>query len=168
MALADKYLYDGERVLAVLQGDSFLQGRELAATEGRVICARPATFYDVRYESLSSVGCGSIYQPAWAWASFVFTAMAIAFAWAAALVPASLSFGPFSIGIACLKSLIGFPGVAFGGLAIAAAIIFLFTARQGIILRTPGGTFVFGYGRDRQEQAVAFTKAVRAACLRKT
>ena len=162
MVLADKYLYDGERILAVLPGDGFLQERELAATDGRIICARRGTFYDIRYEGLSSVGWGSTHEPAWAWASFAFTALAIAFARTAALVPASLPFGPFSIGLAGLKSLIGFPGVAFGMLAIAAALVFLVTARQGVVLRTPGGTFVFGYGQDRQEQAVAFTKAVRA------
>ncbi|HEY3272235.1 MAG TPA: hypothetical protein VGJ92_00655 [Methanocella sp.] len=168
MALADKYLYDGERILAVLPADGFLQERELAATDGRIICAKPATFYDVGYGTLSSVSCGSIYQPAWAGASFVFTALAIAFARAAAIVPENLSFGPFNVGLGWLASLVGFPGVLSGAIAIGAAVVFLLTARMGISLRTPGGTFVFSYGRGRQEQAVAFTKTVRAACHRKS
>jgi hypothetical protein len=163
VVLADKYLFDGERVIAVLPGDGFLQERELAATEGRIICARPDAFFDIRYESLSSVGCGPTHEPAWAGASLILTALAIAFGWTAALVPASLPFGPFSISLAGLRSLIGFPAVAFGLLAIAAALVFLITARPGVVLRMPGGTFVFGYGRDKQEPAVAFTKAVRAA-----
>jgi hypothetical protein len=168
MSLTDKYLYDGERVLAVLPADGFLRDGELVATDGRIICAKPAGFYDVRYESLSSIGCGPIFEPVWAGASFVFTALAIAFAWAATLVPGSLSFGPFGIGLGWLASLVGFPGVLCGALAIVAAVIFLLTARRGIILQSPGRKLVFGYGRERHDEAVAFTKAVRAACLRKT
>jgi hypothetical protein len=168
MALADKYLYDGERILAMLSADGFLQERELAATDSRIICAKSAIFYDVTYESLSSVGSGSIYEPAWAGVSFVFTALAIAFAWAATFVPENLSFGPFNVGLGWLASLVGFPGVLCGAIAIIAAFVFLLTARMGISMRTPGGTFVFGYGRGRQDQAMAFTKAVRAVCHRKS
>jgi hypothetical protein len=168
MALADKYLYEGERILAIFPARGFLRERELAATESRVICAGPGTFCDVSYDCLSSVGCGSIYEPAWACASFVFAALAIAFARAAAFVPGSLSFGPFSIGLGWLASLVGFPGVACGALAVAAATFFLLSARRGIVLRTPGGTFVIGYGKGLNGRAVAFTKAVRAACDRRT
>jgi hypothetical protein len=164
MALADTYLYDGEHILAVLQASGFLGARELAATERRVILARPGRFCDVRYDCLSSVGCGSVYEPAWAFASFVFTALAIAFAWAATLVPENLSFGPFGIGLGWLASLVGFPGVPCGALAVAAAAVFLLTARTGICLQSPGRRLVFGYGRGRNDEAVAFTKAVRAAC----
>jgi hypothetical protein len=164
MSMADKYLYDGERILAVLPARGFLREGELVATDGRIICAKPATFYDVRYESLSSVGCGSIYEPAWAGASFVFTALAIAFAWAATLVPGNLSFGPFSIGLGWLASLVSFPGVLWGALAIVAAVIFLLTARMGVSMQSSGGKLVFGYGRERHDEAVAFTKIVRAAC----
>jgi len=168
MSLANKYLYDGERILAVLPADGFLREGDLVATDGRIICAKPAAFNDVRYESLSSIGCGSIYEPGWAGASFVFTALAIAFAWAATLVPGNLSFGPFGIGLGWLASLVGFPGVLCGALAIVAAVIFLLTARMGVSLQSPGGRLVFGYGRGRHDEAVAFAKAVRAACLRKT
>ena len=153
MALADKYLYDGERILALLPGDGFLQERELAATESRVIYARPGKFCDVTYDCLSSVGCGSIYQPAWACASFVFTALAIAFARAAAFVPGSLSFGPFNVGLGWLSSLIGFPGVLCGALAIAAAIIFLSHRADGNLSAVAGrqaaSSAMAGTGRNR-------------------
>lgn len=168
MALADKYLYEGEHVLALFRAEGFLQSGELAATEGRVICAGPGKFRDVKYDCLSSVGCGSVYEPAWACASFIFTVLAIAFARAAAFVPGSLSFGPFSISLGWLASLVGFPGVLCGALAVAAAVIFLLTARMGISLQSPGGMLVVSYTSGRHDDAVAFTKAVRAACHRKT
>lgn len=47
---------------------------------------------------------------------------------------------------------------------MATAFIFMLTARTGIFLQSPGGRLVFGYGRGRHDEAMAFTKAVRAAC----
>jgi hypothetical protein len=168
VALADKYLYEGEHVLALFRAEGFLQRGELATTECRVIYAGPGRFRDMKYDCLSTVGCGSVYEPAWACAAFVFTALAIAFARAAAFVPDSLSFGPFGIGLGWLASLVGFPGVLCGALAIVAAVIFLLTAGMCITLQSPGDRLDFGYGRGRHEEAVAFTKAVRSACHRKT
>jgi hypothetical protein len=167
MALAEKYLFDGEHIVALFKAEGFLQRGELVATEGRVICAGPGRFRDVKYDCLSSVGCGSVYEPAWACASFVFTALAIAFARAAAFVPESLSFGPFGISLGWLASLVGFPGVLCGALAVVAAVIFLITTRMCIFLQSPGGRLAFDYGRGRHDEAVAFTKAIRAACHRK-
>jgi hypothetical protein len=168
VALADYYLYEGEHILARFQAEGFLLRGEMATTECRVIYASPGRFRDMKYDGLSSVGCGSVYKPAWACASFVFTALAIAFARAAAFVPDSLSFGPFGVGLGWLASLVGFPGVLCGALAIVAAIIFLSTARLCIFLQSPGGRIALGYGPGRHDEAVAFTKAVRAACHRKT
>ncbi|HUL62732.1 MAG TPA: hypothetical protein VLT35_06680, partial [Methanocella sp.] len=92
-----------------------------------------------------------------------FTALAIAFARASAIVPGSLSFGPFSVGLGWLESLVGFPGVLCGAIAVVAVIVFLFTARMGILLQWPGGKLIFGYGRGRHDEAVAFIRAIRAA-----
>lgn len=163
MTLADTYLYDAEHILARFPVRGFLSERELAATDRRVIFAGPGRFSDVTYASLSSLACGSSYEPAWAFAAFAFTALTIAFARAAAIVPGSLSFGPFSVGLGWLASLVGFPGVLCGAIAIVAAVVFLLTARMGILLQSPGGRLFFGYGRARHDDAVAFTKAVRAA-----
>ena len=168
VTLTDKYLYEGEHVLALFRAEGFLQKRELAATECRVICAGPGRFRDVKYDCLSSVGCGFVYEPAWACVSFVFTALAIAFAHAATFVPGSLSFGPFGISLGWLASLVGFPGVLFGATGRSCRDHFPVDNQNGHFLQSPGGKLVVGYNPGKHDEAVAFTKAVRAACHRKT
>ncbi len=114
VTLTDKYLYEGEHVLALFRAEGFLQSGELAATECRVICAVPGRFRDVKYDCLSTIGCGSVYEPAWACVSFVFTAPGHRLRPGCHNRAGNLSFGPFSIGLGWLASLVGFPGALSG------------------------------------------------------
>ena len=161
MALADRYLYEGEHVLAVLAGEP--GNRELAATERRVVCVQGTGFYDVSYGSLASVGCGPVWQPAWAYASFLLAAVAVLFGGLASLLPRGIPVGPFSIGLGGLVALVQFPGTVAAAFAVVAAMIFLLTARRAITLCTPGKLFVFGYEKGREDQALALVKVIRSA-----
>ncbi len=62
MARIDKFLYIGEKAIFSLAKESPLGSEYLVATDRRIVHIKGERFYDIKYESLESLGCYTIYE----------------------------------------------------------------------------------------------------------
>ena len=71
MAHIDRYMYVGEKAIFSMTRGSIFGSEELAATDRRVLHIKGEKFYDLKYESLVSLGCYTVYEWKWALAALV-------------------------------------------------------------------------------------------------
>ena len=158
MARFEKFMFVGEKALFSMTGGSILGREELAATDRRVIHIKGDQFYDIKYESLVSLGVYTIYEWKWVLAAIV--------ALVTALLMSETIFIPLSFSNGSLLSLINMMVFTSGLLlAFSGAMVlaFVITIRKGIILKTQSETRCFNFGRAQKRDAYDFVKIVRAA-----
>ncbi|HEY3421872.1 MAG TPA: hypothetical protein VGK13_01850 [Methanocellaceae archaeon] len=158
MAHIDRYMYVGEKALFSMKGGSILGSEELAATDRRVIYVKGDQFYDLKYESLVSLGCYTIYEWKWVLIAIIATVTAL-------LMTVTI-FIPLKFSTASIESLINMMSFSIGILlAFSGAMIlaFFITIRRGIIMKTQSETRCFSFYRSQMRDAHDFVKIVRAA-----
>ncbi len=158
MAHIDRYMYVGEKALFSMKGGSILGSEELAATDRRVIHVKGDQFYDIKYESLVSLGCYTVYDWKWVLIAIIATVTAL-------LMTVTI-FIPLKFSTASLESLINMMSFSIGillALSGAMMLVFFITIRRGIILKTQSETRCFSFYRSQMRDAHDFVKIVRAA-----
>jgi hypothetical protein len=158
MPRIDRFLFAGEKAVFSMEKGSPLGTEELAATDRRVIHVKGSKFYDIKYESLVSLGCYTVYE--WKW-----MILAIAAAATAALMSATI-FIPLQFTGAKIENMLTMMTFSAGLLLAFAGsmlLVFILTIRRGIIMKTQFDTHCFRYNRSMRKEAFDFVKIVRAA-----
>jgi hypothetical protein len=158
MSRIDKFLFVGEKAVFSLAKESPFGGEDLVATDRRIIHIKGNKFYDVKYESLESLGCYTVYE--WRWLLLGMVAAATS-----ALMSATI-FIPLQFSNVSMENMLTMMTFSAGLLlAFAGSMLLAFaiTIRHGIIMKTQFETRIFGYGRSMRKEAFDFVKIVRAA-----
>ena len=158
MSRIDKFLYAGEKAVFSLARESPFGDEDLVATDRRIIHIKGDRFYDVKYESLESLGCYTTYE--WRW-----LLMGIVAAATAVLMSATI-FIPMQFSSASMENMVTMMTFSAGLLlAFAGSMLLAFaiTIRHGIIMKTQFETRIFGFRRSQKREAFDFVKIVRAA-----
>ncbi|HTY91409.1 MAG TPA: hypothetical protein VMC84_09555 [Methanocella sp.] len=159
MSRIDKFLYIGEKAIFSLNKESPLGSEYLVATDRRIVHIKGERFYDIKYESLESLGCYTIYD--WKW-----LLIGVIAAVTAALMSATIRIPLYfmaNVNLDYLAQMMTFTMSLLLAFAGALLLAFVMTIRRGIILKTPFETRVFNYPRSMQKEAFDFVKIVRAA-----
>lgn len=155
----DRFLYVGERTIYSLKKESPLGSEYLVATDRRIVHIRGERFYDVKYESLESLGCYTAYDWRWPLAGVVAAATAL-------LTGATIQIPAYvldTVNYEYLLQMTGFVASLLLAFAGAMLLAFALTIRRGIIMKTQFETRVFAYPRSMKKEAFDFVKIVRAA-----
>jgi hypothetical protein len=163
MSLVGPYLYDGEQVLGSICRKSLLYEEEIAATDRRIVCARPGSFYDVPYDQLTSIGIHAIYPVKTGALAIALGSLALIALGTTAFIPMSLQVAMVSVDLKGVIGLLSFVGTLLGLLTLASVAAFYATMKRGIIMRTPAGVFAFPFWREQRNEAVELTKLARWA-----
>ena len=158
MSRIDKFLYIGEKAIFSLNKESPLGSEYLVATDRRIVHIKGERFYDIKYESLESLGCYTIYD--WKW-----LLIGVIAAVTAALMSATIRIPLYfmaNVNLDYLAQMMTFTMSLLLAFAGALLLAFVMTIRRGIILKTPFETRVFNYPRSMQKEAFDFVKIVRA------
>ncbi len=158
MLRIDKFLYAGEKAIFTLAKESPIGNEDLVATDRRIIHIKGDRFYDVKYESLESLGCYTVYE--WRW-----LLMGVVAAATAMLMSATI-FIPMQFSTASMENMITMMTFSAGLLlAFAGSMLlaFVLTIRHGIIMKTQFETRIFSFRRSMKKEAFDFVKIVRAA-----
>jgi hypothetical protein len=159
MSRIDKFLFVGEKLVFSLGKESPFGQEEIAATDRRVIHVKGDTFYDIKYESLVSLGCYTVYE--WKWALLAVIAAATAMLMGGTItIPLRFLNNVSLDNLAHMMSFTVSLLLAFAG---AMLLAFVLTIRSGIVMRTQFETRYFHYDRSRKRDAFDFVKIVRAA-----
>ncbi len=159
MARIDRFLYIGEKAIFSLSKESALGSEYLVATDRRIVHIKGERFYDVKYESLESLGCYTIYE--WRW-----LLAAVIAAVTAALMIATISIPLYfltNVNLENLTHMMSFTISLLLALAGALVLAFVLTIRRGIVMKTQFETRIFSYPRSMKKEAFDFVKIVRAA-----
>jgi len=158
MSKIDKFLYVGEKAIFSLAKESALGSEYLVATDRRIVHIKGERFYDVKYESLESLGCYTVYE--WRWLLLgVIGAVT-------ALLMGGTIYIPLQFTDANLENMLTMMAFTEGLLlafACAMLLAFVLTIRQGIIMKTQFETRHFHFYRSQKKEAFDFVKIVRAA-----
>jgi hypothetical protein len=155
----DKFLYIGEKAIFSLAKESSLGAEYLVATDRRIVHIKGDRFYDVKYESLESLGCYTVYE--WRW-----LLVGVIAAVTALLMSATISIPLYFMNNVDLDNLAHMMSftlsllLAFSG---AMVLAFVLTIKKGIIMKTQFETRIFSYPRSMKKEAFDFVKIVRAA-----
>lgn len=158
MARFDKYLYVGEKAIFSLSRESIFGSEELAATDRRLLHIKGEKFYDMKYESLVSLGCYTVYEWKWALAALVSVVTALLMS---ATISLTLMFSNASID--GLINMMSFSAGLLLAFACSMLLAFIITIRRGIVMKTQFETKFFSYKRSQKRDAHDFVKIVRAA-----
>jgi hypothetical protein len=159
MSRIDKFLYIGEKAIFSLAKESPLGSEYLVATDRRIVHIKGERFYDIKYESLESLGCYTIYD----WRLLL---VAVIAAVTALLMTATIKIPLYfmtDVNLLNLAHMLSFTVsllLAFSG---AMVLAFVLTIRRGIIMKTQFETRIFNYTRSMKKEAFDFVKIVRAA-----
>jgi hypothetical protein len=159
MARIDRFLYIGEKAIFSLSKESTLGSEYLVATDRRIVHIKGERFYDVKYESLESLGCYTMYE--WRW-----LLVAVIAAVTALLMSATINIPLYfmsNVSLQNLAHMMSFTVSLLLALAGAMLLAFVITIRRGIIMKTQFETRIFGYTRSMTKEAFDFVKIVRAA-----
>lgn len=158
MSRIDKFLYAGEKAIYSLAKESPFGAEELAATDRRAIHVKGDKFYDIKYESLVSLGCYTVYE--WRWALLAIVAATTAILMSVTIfIPLQFS----NVNIENMLTMMTFSAgllLAFSGSMLLAFVI---TIRRGIVMKTQFETRYFHFNRSQKKDAFDFVKIVRAA-----
>jgi hypothetical protein len=158
MLRIDKFLYAGEKAVFSLAKESPFCDEDLVATDRRIIHIKGDKFYDVKYESLESLGCYTVYE--WRW-----LLMGIVAAVTSILMSATI-FIPLQFSNVSMENMLTMMTFSAGLLlAFAGSMLlaFVITIRHGIIMKTQFETRIFSFRRSMKKEAFDFVKIVRAA-----
>ncbi len=158
MLRIDKFLFAGEKAVFTLAKESPFGSEDLVATDRRIIHIKGGRFYDIKYDSLESLGCYTTYE--WRW-----LLLGIVAAVTAVLMSATI-FIPMQFSTASMENMITMMTFTAGLLlAFSGAMLlaFVVTIRHGIIMKTQFETRIFGFRRSQKKEAFDFVKIVRAA-----
>jgi hypothetical protein len=159
MARIDKFLYIGEKAIFSLSKERPTGSEYLVATDRRIVHIKGERFYDVKYESLESLGCYTIYE----WRLLL---VAVIAAVTALLMSATINIPLYFISNVNLENLthmLSFTVSLLLAFAGAMVLAFVLTIRRGIVMKTQFETRVFSYPRSMKKEAFDFVKIVRAA-----
>jgi len=158
MSRIDRFLYAGEKAVFSLAKESPLGAEDLVATDRRIIHIKGGRFYDIKYDSLESLGCYTVYE--WRWLLVGIVAAATALLMSATIsIPLYFSKVPMESMLTMMTFSAGLL-LAFAGSMLLA---FVLTIKHGIIMKTQFETRIFRYGRRMRKEAFDFVKIVRAA-----
>lgn len=158
MSRIDKFLYAGEKAIFSLSKESMLGSEYLVATDRRIVHVRGERFYDVKYESLESLGCYTVYE--WRWLLLGIVAAATALLMGGTIyIPLHFT----SVDMDYLMNMMTFTAGLLLAFASAMLLAFVITIKQGIIMKTQFETRHFHYYRSQKKEAFDFVKIVRAA-----
>jgi len=149
MARIDRFLYIGEKAIFSLSKESALGSEYLVATDRRIVHIKGERFYDVKYESLESLGCYTIYE--WRW-----LLAAVIAAVTAALMIATISIPLYfltSVNLENLTHMMSFTISLLLALSGALVLAFFITIRRGIVMKTQFETRIFSYPRSMKKEA---------------
>ncbi len=158
MARLDKYLYVGEKAIFSLSRESMFGAEELAATDRRLLHIKGEKFYDMKYDSLVSLGCYTVYEWKWALAALVSVVTALLLSGTISL---TLMFTGASID--GLINMMSFSAGLLFAFACSMILAFIITIRRGIVMKTQSETKFFSYRHSQKRDAHDFVKIVRAA-----
>jgi len=158
LAKLEKFLYAGEKAIFSLARESPFGREELAATDRRLVHIKGDKFYDIKYDSLVSLGCYTVYEWKWALAALVSTVTAVLMS-ATMLIP--LQFNDVKIDV--LVNMMTFSAGLLFAFACSMVLAFVITIRHGIVMKTLFETKTFSYRRSQKKDAYDFVKIVRAA-----
>lgn len=159
MSRIDKFLYIGEKAIFSLSKELPLGSEYLVATDRRIVHIKGERFYDVKYESLESLGCYTIYE----WRLLL---VAVIAAVTALLMSATINIPLYFISDVNLENLthmLSFTISLLLAFAGAMVLAFVLTIRRGIVMKTQFETRIFSYPRSMKKEAFDFVKIVRAA-----
>lgn len=159
MSRIDKFLYIGEKAIFSLKKESPLGTEYLVATDRRIVHIKGERFYDVKYESLESLGCYTIYE--WRW-----LLIGVIAAVTALLMSATIKIPLYfmnNVNLDNLAHMMSFTVSLLLAFAGALMLAFVLTIRKGIIMKTQFETRIFSYPRAMRKEAFDFVKIVRAA-----
>lgn len=158
MSRIDKFLYIGKKsVFSISKGSPF-GAEDLVATDRRIVHVKGNKFYDVKYESLESLGCYTVYE--WKW-----LLLGVVAAVTALLMSATI-FIPLQFSSASMENMVTMMTFSAGLLlAFAGSMVLTFaiTIRHGIIMKTQFETRIFSFRKSQKKEAFDFVKVVRAA-----
>lgn len=158
MSRIDKFLYIGEKPIFSLAKESPFGNEDLVATDRRIVHIRGDRFYDVKYESLESLGCYTVYE--WRWLLMGLIAAVTALLMSATIfIPLHFS----GIGIENMLAWMTFSTGLLLAFAGSMLLVFAITIRRGIIMKTQFETRHFHFNRSQKKEAFDFVKIVRAA-----
>ena len=158
MSRIDKFLYAGEKAIFSLSKESPLGSEYLVATDRRIVHVRGERFYDVKYESLESLGCYTVYE--WRWLLLGIVAATTALLMGGTIyIPLHFTSGDMDY----LMNMMTFTAGLLLAFASAMLLAFVITIKQGIIMKTQFETRHFRYYRSQKKEAFDFVKIVRAA-----
>ena len=158
MSRIDKFLYVGEKAIFSLSKESPLGSEYLVATDRRIVHITGERFYDVKYESLESLGCYAAFE--WRWLLFGIVAAATALLMGGTIyIPLHFT----SVDPQNMMTMMTFTAGLLLAFAGSMLLAFVLTIRQGIIMKTQFETRHFRYYRSQKKEAFDFVKIVRAA-----
>ena len=158
MSRIDKFLYIGEKAIFSLAKESPLGSEYLVATDRRIVHIKGERFYDVKYESLESLGCYTIYE--WRWLLIgVVAAVTALLMGGTVYIPLQFT----NVDPENMMTMMTFTGGLLLAFACAMLLAFALTIRRGIIMKTQFETRHFHFYRSQKKEAFDFVKIVRAA-----
>jgi hypothetical protein len=158
MSRIDKFLYVGEKAVFSLAKESPFGREDLVATDRRIVHIKGDRFYDVKYESMESLGCYTVYEWRWLLMGIVASATALLMS-ATILIPLQFS----NVSMENMLTMMTFSAGLLLAFAGSMLLAFVLTIRHGIIMKTQFETRIFSFRRSMKKEAFDFVKIVRAA-----